>query len=77
MNKISGKETCLKVTAVNCPETINGNNVVINTIKTITALNAIIRCLNFNEKSPNIRYNKRKIVLRQQCRIGYLARGSK
>jgi len=77
MNKISGKDTCLKVTAVRCPETTNGNNVVINTIRAITALNAIIRCLNFNEKSPNIRYNKRKIVLRQQCRLCYLARGRK
>lgn len=77
MNKRSGKETCLKVTAVSCPENINGNNVVINTIKAITALNAIIKCLNFNGKSPNIEYNKRKIVLRQQCRFHYLARGRK
>ena len=77
MNKSSGKVMYLKVTAFPCPEIIKGNNDVINTITMIITLNMIIRYLNFNENSPNNRYNKRKMMLRQQCRICYLFRGGK
>jgi len=75
MNNISGNVTVLKFTAFPCPESISGNNAVINTKITINTLNAIIRCLNFNENSPTNLYNRRKSVLRQQCRVSYLDRG--
>jgi len=52
MNNRSGKVMYRKVTALPCPENIKGNNAVIKMIITITALKAIIRYLNFNEKAP-------------------------
>jgi len=76
MIKRSGKVTYRKVTALPCPA-ITGNNDATKTITTIIMLNMIIKCLNFNENSPNNIYNRRKIMLRQQCWICFLLRGKK